>query len=376
MPDSLNLNRIVDVEVFISPAAAPRATFNQLLIIGTASVIPTAERLREYSSVAEMLEDGFTILDPEYIAANIYFNQSPSPDVVWIGRQDLASSPAESCLDAVQACRAANYEWYVVMVCGSAYADHLEIAEYIESATPSSVYAYTTNDADILLGSGGSPPHIFEALKDLSYSRTIGQYSSDSAYAIAAIMGYAMGQNSGLIDSAFTLKFKGEVGINTESLTLTQVGYIENENGNVYLNYGNYYNVFEQGVMADGSFFDERINLDMLVNNIQLSVMDVLYQDPKVPQTEAGVTRLIHACQVACQTSVDIGFLAPGQWTGRNILDLQVGDTLPLGYAVMSEAIADQSDADRQLRKAPPIYVCIKEAGAVHSVAIGVYVNR
>jgi hypothetical protein len=46
MPDTLNLNRIVDVDVYISPASAPRATFNQLLIIGTASIIPTVERLK------------------------------------------------------------------------------------------------------------------------------------------------------------------------------------------------------------------------------------------------------------------------------------------------------------------------------------------
>jgi hypothetical protein len=376
MPDTLNLNRIVDVDVYISPASAPRATFNQLLIIGTASIILAVERLREYSSVADMLEDGFTTSDPEYIAANIYFNQSPAPDVVWIGRQDVASSPAESCLDAVIACRSANYEWYTVMVCGSAYADHLEIASYIESATPTSIYAFTTSDSNVIEAAGASPTNIFEALKALSYSRTIGQYSTSSAYAIAAIMGYAMGANNGLRDSAFTLKFKGEVGVETESLSLTQVGYIEAQNGNVYLSYGNYYNVFEQGVMANGYFFDEMINLDMLVNNLQLSVMDVLYQDPKVPQTEAGVTRLIQACQSACQEAVSVGFLAPGTWTGRDILDLKDGDTLPLGFAVMADSLANQSNADREARKAPPIYVCIKEAGAVHSVVIGVYVNR
>ena len=376
MPDTLNLNRIVDVDVYISPASAPRATFNQLLIIGTASIIPTVERLRQYSSVADMLEDGFTTNDPEYIAANIYFNQSPAPDVVWIGRQDVAASPVESCLDAVIACRDANYEWYTVMVCGSVYADHLEIASFIESATPTSIYAFTTSDSNVIEAAGASPTNIFEALKALSYSRTIGQYSTSSAYAIAAIMGYAMGANNGLRDSAFTLKFKGEVGVETESLSLTQVGYIEAQNGNVYLSYGNYYNVFEQGVMSNGYFFDEKINLDMLVNNLQLSVMDVLYQDPKVPQTEAGVTRLIQACQSACQEAVSVGFLAPGTWTGRNILDLKVGDTLPLGFAVMADSLANQSNADREARKAPPIYVCIKEAGAIHSVTIAVYVNR
>jgi len=38
--------------------------------------------------------------------------------------------------------------------------------------------------------------------------------------------------------------------------------------------------------------------------------------------------------------------------------------------------LASQSQADREARESVPLYVAIKEAGAVHSVLIGVYVNR
>jgi len=95
-------------------------------------------------------------------------------------------------------------------------------------------------------------------------------------------MGYAMGQNTGLANSAYTLKFKQEIGVDTEDLDTSQITNIEGDNGNVYLSYSNYYTIFEPGVMANGQFFDEVINLDMLVNNIQLSVMDLLYANPKI----------------------------------------------------------------------------------------------
>jgi len=189
-------------------------------------------------------------------------------------------------------------------------------------------------------------------------------------------MGYACGQNSGLANSAFTLKFKQETGIAIEPLTSSQVAIIESNYGNLYLEYADYYTIFEQGRMADGTFFDERINLDMFTNNLQLTIMDLLYQNPKIPQTDAGVTQLIQACNEACDEAVRIGFLGLGTWTGPNVLNLKTDDPLPAGYLVQAEALSTQTQADREARKSVPLYIAIKESGAVHSVLVGVYVNR
>jgi hypothetical protein len=374
-----SLDSIVDIQVMVSPLAAARSTFNQALIIGDSTIIPLTERLRLYESTTEVLDD-FTLTDPEYIAASIYFSQSPAPDKLWIGRRDVGTG--ETFVEALQACREASSEWYIAVCLGADYADHIACAAYIESATPYSVYAYTTSDAECLTGTA-SPPDIFTYLKSLDYARTIGQYATtqtavypNNIYAIVAIMGYACGQNSGLANSAFTLKFKQETGIAVEPLTSSQINIIEGNNGNVYLNYANYYTIFEQGKMANGDFFDERINLDMFVNNLQLTIMDLLYQNPKIPQTDAGVTQLIQACNEACDEAVRIGFLGPGTWTGANVLNLKTDDPLPAGYLVQAESLSTQSQADREARESVPLYVAIKEAGAVHSVLIGVYVNR
>ncbi len=378
MATTRSLDSIVDIQVLISPLAAARSTFNQALIIGsTSGVIGAVTRLKLYESTTEVLED-FQLEDEEYIAANIYFSQSPAPDKLWIGFRDSTESFAE----ALQACREANSEWYIGICLGAAYSDHIACAAYIETVDPSSVYAFNTSDADCLTGVA-SPPDIFTYLKSLNYARTIGQYTTtqgpvypNNIYGIVAIMGYACGQNSGLANSAFTLKFKQEVGIAIEPLSSTQINVIEGNNGNVYLEYANYYTIFEQGRMANGSFFDERINIDMLVNNLQLTIMDLLYQNPKIPQTDSGVTQLIEACNEACDESLRIGFLGPGTWTGANILNLKKDDPLPNGYLVQAPALSTQTQADREARKSVPLYIAIKEAGAVHSVLVGVYVNR
>lgn len=366
-----NLNNIVAISEYVSPLSAPRATFNQLLVVGTAGVIDTTERVREYNTASDMLTDGFSTTDTEYMAALLYFSQNPAPKTLWVGCQ--STSPTETLVEAVEACRQANSEWYVVVCPDAEKADHLLLAAWAEAAVPSTVYAYTTSDADCITSAATD---IGSLLKALSYKNTIGQYSTDNNLAIVAIMGYAMGANNGLANSAYTLMFKAEVGINVEDLTTTQVGYLNGKNLNVYLNYGNYYNIFQKGKMSDGSFFDERINLDMLRNDIQLNMMDLLYQTTKIPQTDAGQAQLILGCAQACELAVDRGFLAPGVWTGVTVLNLKYGDVLTKGYVCQSESFSEQTSADREARKAMPIYISIKEAGAVHDITIGVYVNR
>src|SRR5271170_7210278 len=93
----LSLSDIVDITVTIAPAAASANSFNQGLFIGPSVVIPSYganSRLRQYTSTTAILSDGFITSDPEYIAAQIYFLQTPAPQFIWIGRQDLTAISA------------------------------------------------------------------------------------------------------------------------------------------------------------------------------------------------------------------------------------------------------------------------------------------
>jgi hypothetical protein len=380
-----NLNSIVNVVVEVSPAAAPRSNFNEFLIIGNSAGtgLSTSVRTKLYTSLDAMITDGFTTSDPEYLAAALYVQTlyayfgTGAAFSLWLGFHNTTGS--ESAHDAVVACRAANAEWYACAVVTStvAKADHEAIAGYIETALPASLYAYTTADSDALAGTTGN---VFSALKIAGYSRSIGQYSTESAYAICSLMGYAMGQltlvANGVSASSFTLKFKQEKGVTAEPLSSASISTIEGINGNILLNYANFYNIFEQGVMANGQFFDEVVQLDILANRIQLVIMDLLYQNPKIPQTDGGVAILISNINQQCDFAVTTGFIAPGVWNNLPVLNLSTGYSLPKGYVVQAATIASQSQVDRAARKAPPIYVAIKEAGAIHSALITVNVNQ
>jgi len=373
-PTTLDLNAIVSYTVNVSPGFAAVPGFNELLILGPSIKIPVATRVYEFSSLSAMLSYGFLTSDPEYLAAAIYFAQSPAPSKVMIGRRDKTTSPIETVLQALTACRTASRNWYMAVCLEAAAADHLACAGFMESASPLSVYGFTTADANVILSSP-SPTDICTALKALSYKRTIGQYSTQSLYAIAGILGYACGQNSGLANSAFTLKFKQEVGVTPEPMDVNALGIIEGKNCNLYVNYNSFYNFFEQGVMVNGWFFDRVINLDMLGTNIQLNVANLLYASDRVPQTEAGVSQIVSAIHDACEAAYTVGYLGPGTWRGPAVMNLNYGDALPRGYVIQPQRLSDQSSADKAARKAPPIYVCIVEAGAIHSLVVQVNVS-
>lgn len=367
----LPIKDVVNVIVSLSPRSAVRSGFNLSILIGDSEVLSAENRVAVYSSTDAMKDDGFTAEMPEYKAAQIYFSQSSNPGKVAIGYWD---SSKESLAEAIAVCRAFNLEWWGCVPLGKTSesgkftaptSEELEEAALtVESSAPDTVMVCALADLTFL-----------GKLKAKSYRRTLGIFSGDTNKAVA-IMGYAMGANTGLADSAFTLKFKKLVGVEADPLKESEVSDAEAVNANVYVNRGATYDMFEQGTMADGTWFDEMINLDMLSYNIQLSVMDILTKTTKIPQTEAGVATIINSFLPDLDKAVDIGFLAPGIWTNPGFMDLQQGDAVEKGYLVMSEAIDEQTTADREARICPPIYVALKLAGAVHSVVIQLNVNR
>lgn len=500
---TLPLSDVVDVTINVGPVAAVRTGFNMALIVGTSTHIPTATRVQTFTNLAGMTAAGWLGTEPEYLAAQIYFDQTPVPSSIaigvwnnepvlpiaspttaptvassgsgsglsagtyyvgysWLntnyatGNQETIMSPiasvtitagqtitttlpalgtnanlanvyigsatgqanmylqgttvtttfvqstilnttgvlsptsntttngiAETAVQAVTACRQANSEWYACIFCNAIKSDILAIAAYIDSATPVSTFFYTTQDTDIIAGTAGN---VMETLQSNKYHRTLGQYSTnvysnnaDTATgkdSVTAIVGYAMGSNTQTANSTYTLAYKPEVGVTPEPLTESQVTLIKGYCGNVYINRGSVYNVFENGTMADGTFFDEVLNLDILSNNIQSAVMNAFVDLPKVPQTDAGMAMLINAITIPLEKAVTTGFITPGTWLGSPILTVSTGDTLPAGYAILNGTIAAQSEVDKQNRVSPPIYILIKLAGAIQSIVIGLYINR
>ncbi|ECS8224033.1 DUF3383 domain-containing protein [Salmonella enterica subsp. enterica serovar Mississippi] len=381
MPQGLPVSNVVNVDVIIGPRAATGRNFGSLLIRGTSTVIPVKERLRLYSSKEDIGSD-FGVDSPEYEAATVYFSQSPRPKEVYVGRwaKTLATGEAgaaEKLMDAVNAVMGYT-NWYGLGIADKediADDDWLKVAAAVEASGVSRILAITTSDpATVDATSTGDLAYKLKAAK---YGRTFVQYSSSSKYAALSAFGRAFTVNFNGSNTTITLKFKQEPGITYETLTTDQAAVLDAKKCNVFVYYQNDTAILQQGVMSSGDFFDERHGLDWLQNYVQTNLYNLLYTSTtKVPQTDAGVTRLLSNVEQSMDQSVTNGLVAAGVWNGGPIGQLDSGDTLTKGYYVYAQPISEQAQADREARKAPVIQVACKLAGAVHFADVQINVVR
>ncbi|EDT6041811.1 DUF3383 domain-containing protein [Salmonella enterica subsp. enterica serovar Brazil] len=381
MLQGLPVSNVVNVDVIIGPRAATGRNFGSLLILGTSTVIPVKERLRLYSSKEDIGSD-FGVDSPEYEAATVYFSQSPRPKEVYVGRwaKTLATGEAgaaEKLMDAVNAVMGYT-NWYGLGIADKediADDDWLKVAAAVEASGVSRILAITTSDPATM--DATSTTDLAYKLKAAKYGRTFVQYSSSSKYAALSAFGRAFTVNFNGSNTTITLKFKQEPGITYETLTTDQAAALDAKNCNVFVYYQNDTAILQQGVMSGGDFFDERHGLDWLQNYVQTNLYNLLYTSTtKIPQTDAGVTRLLSNVEQSMDQSVTNGLVAAGVWNGGPIGQLDSGDTLTKGYYVYAQPLSEQAQADREARKAPVIQVACKLAGAVHFADVQINVVR
>lgn len=496
MPNGLSVQRVVRVQVSLAVRAATGRNFGALLILGTSNVITAPEVMRLYQDIESVATDFGTSAE-EYKAANLYFQQSPQPRDLYIGKLNRTSTPAtagkltgavltsaeqaianftavadgaiklsvdgtvktvtgidlsavtdlagvatavtakitgttvtyvagsnqfvvtssttgassaigiptaagtgtdiapllgidaahnptvvngqaasSSVLPSVTVALNYSADWYGLVIADTAMTDedHLDVSALIGSASDSRIYGVTTAEAAVL--DSTSITDIAYKLKAAGYSRTFCQYSQ-VPYAAASAFGRAFTVNFLGNNTTITLKFKQEPGITAETIEADQADTLKAKNCNVFVNYSNDTAIIQEGVMSNGDFFDERHGLDWLQNYVQNNLWNLLYTSTtKIPQTEAGVTRLVTNIEQSMDQSVNNGLVAPGVWNGGDIGQLTAGDTLTKGYYVYANSLSAQAQADREARKAPVIQVAGKLAGAIHFADVLIDVVR
>ena len=270
--------------------------------------------------------------------------------------------------------------------------DYEAIAGFIQTcnglSTPASVYFLTSTE----------PPYIsqqfplFSTLQADGYSRTFPMYSTtqggafpNNIYASAAVMGLAMGLNTGVTGSYFTLAEKSLTGVGPEPLTISQFETIAGTpdrsstgvNGNVYVVWNSgAYTFLVNGTMSSGVFFDQILFVDMLAAAIQTNGINLLTSLPSLPITDPGAAAMANVIAQACQQSQAIGFIAPaGVWRGPTIGPYSYGTPMPKGYAVYYPPVSTLSQGARAARRLPPMNVLIIEAEAAQSVVVQINVQ-
>lgn len=492
---TLPVSRLVNVTVNLTPSAAAAQNLSTLLLLGSSNIIDSTERFRTYSTIDEVAADFGTSL-PEYLAAVLWFEQSPQPASLMIGlfaatptpgflrgatlsaaQQSLTNftsitdgkftytlnggSPTTTAainftgalnLPAIAALITAqttgvtftwnsNYQRFEAvttatgataslsflstpatgtdisgllgMQSGSsgaylaqglvaetptscvglfdldfgqtfygisfaatvADADVLLVAAFVEAAGNKHVYFVTTQEAGVLVASYTAD--IAYQLQQFKYRRTWVQFSSNNPYAAVSAAARMLTTDYTGNNTVITLMYKQEPGIVPENLNINQVNALEAKNCNVFVAYNNNTAIIEQGKTSSGFFLDVITGTDWLSLTIQQALYNLLYTSAtKIPQTDAGSQLMVVTIESVCAQGVINGLGAPGVWDNAGFGNLAQGDYLQKGYYVYAPKVSSQNSADRAARKAVPIQVAFKLAGAVHTIAMVINVNQ
>ena len=161
----------------------------------------------------------------------------------------------------------------------------------------------------------------------------------------------------------------------------TNSGTIQGLNCNIVTDYqfGSYTGLWQLGQQASGNYFDQILQLDMLVNDIQTTVFNFFVNSLSVPITNAGATLIQNLIAQCCNRSQQRGFIAQGVWQGATIgtgnSQIAPGDAFPLGYAIYMPSVQTLSLQQIAKRQMPLATVCIIEAGSANYQAISIYVQ-
>lgn len=490
MSAGLPVSRLITTSVVLTPSGAQAANLNSLLILGSSDVIDVEQRIRSYGDIDEVAAD-FGTSAPEYLAALLFFSQSPRPTQLYIGfwaatavKGRLIGAPltaaqkvlsnftaitngslklqidgasavtitglnfsaaanlnavaaiidgaltgadcsydgshfiiksastgaassigfatvpasgtdiktvcaltsalgarkvdgvaAEDAVDAVTTLSEMSTFWYALMIASTEVVDddHLAVAAYIEASAH--IYGLTTQAAGAIDPDGTAD--IGYLLEAAGYTRTFGQYSSSSPYAVASIFGRFLTTNFTANNSVITLMFKDEPGVTAEDLTSTEANALDAKRYNYFAAFNNDTAIIVNGMMFGDAFIDEVYGTDWLGNQVQTDVYNLLYTSTtKVPQTDSGNALIANTIEATCAAGVNNGLLAPGTWTSGGFGILAQGDYMPTGFYVYAPPIALQASNARAARQSVAFQVAAKLAGAIHSADVLINVNR
>lgn len=284
-----------------------------------------------------------------------------------------AGAAEETITDSLDAIQDISQAWY-----GLAFTKEVTEAGLKEAAAWSQarvkIFGFTTNASNVL--DPLSTADICSFMKANLYDRTFYTWDDNDDYQFVSAFGRAFTVNFNEQNSTITLKFKLLPSTTPIVITESQRKTLIAKNCNYYTYFGDSA-MLAEGVMADGTFFDERHGLDWFQNAIETNVFGYLYTRPtKVPQTDKGMAALVQQVEKAGHEAVNNGLLAPGFWEGMDLGEVTSGDFLPKGFYVYAQKVKDQNRSDREARIATPIQMLAKGAGAIHFANISVTFER
>jgi len=355
------IDQVVDITITRTTRAASVASFNGILLaqeILIADITPAfSERVRKYTSLAEMATAGFTTADPVYLMAQAIFRQNPNPGEVYIGRKLKGIDGTETWAEAMPLIASDSSAWYGFCIGDKTLADLQAVAAWSE--LNKKLFMISDDDANIIDSTGD----IAEYVNTQEYDRTAVIYSNVADFSTtdtcmdAAWLGLQFPKAPGSSNWAWkTLK-----GVSTYEITSAQRTTALGKKCNLYETIGGV-NVTELGTVGSGEYIDIIRGIDWLEAKIQEKVFNSFLNNEKIPFTDAGIQSIVSQISAALQEAADVGLII-GAEDEEN------------GYTVSAPLASSVSAANKLARNLPDITFRATLQGAINKTTINGFVG-
>lgn len=373
--NDLALTNVVNVSVSAAQNGVGAYNTSNLGLFTTDTPDPVFEDdYKIYLSPQEVGVD-FGTSSITYKMANAIFSQQPN---ILAGNGYLVIMPLEvsETLDEAISRTADLVQYFGVMSTQiESQADMLAAAAVIQALNK---IAFFVQRASASIETGGS----LDLLRSGGFTQSRGLYYGSAADEAALLMQAAYASRGLSVNfegsnTTITMNLKDLLGVQPDpSMTQTLLNKAKAAGADVYVSLQGVPKVLCSGL---NSFYDQVYNLQWFVGAIQVAGFNYLAQSStKIPQTEGGMDGLKGAYRNICQQAVTNQYVAPGSWTSSTTFGNQadfLANITQYGYYIYSTPISQQSQAAREARQAPLVQIAIKEAGAIQSSNVLVFVN-
>lgn len=375
MTNQLSIANVVTVSVSDTPAGLSEFNTSNLALFTDETPDPVFDD--GYKIYLEPIEVGtdFGTDSVTYAMALAVFSQQPNI-LAGGGYLTVITLEASEVLDAAIT-RTVDLVQYFGLMANTiqSQADMLAAAAVVQALNK---IAFFVQRSPATIAEGGT----LDLLTTGSFSHSRGLYygsdnDDDALVEQASYAARALSVNFNGSNTVITMNLKDLAGVQPDpSLTQAQKVLAEAAGADVYPSIQGVPKVLSFGA---NSYFDQVYNLGWLVGALQVAGFNYLAQSStKVPQTENGMDGLKGAYRGVCQQGVTNGYVAPGTWNSPNTFGNQedfLRNIAEFGYYIYSTPIAQQAQAAREGREAPLVQIAIKEAGAIHTSSVVIYVN-
>lgn len=342
------IDNYIDVTVTKEGAIVTRQGFGTIAFINDNAIQNANTRLKLYSSLDEITDDGFSTSSQFYKWAQIVFSQTPAPtQVASLWWDDSNNETLADALDDAQDSNGGDF--YFLNLDSRATADISAVAVWAEAEKK--VFVAQSSADDILTS---TEPNIANTLAAANYKRTaLIWHAADAEFADGAWTSIGAAADLDSTDGVITWANKQLAGVTVNELTTTEMNNVWDYNANTYTVVGGV-GITSKGTSAEGQFIDFTTTLDWTYFRIQEALFSVLIStSTKIPYTDAGIALFRNTLESVMRRGQSYGHFDPAT---------PVVVTAPLVKNIDKNLI--------EQRILPDLLATARLSGAIHKVIV------